>query len=513
MRLFKWIFRIILLLVVLVILAVVVPIALMYKSVTPPDVDLNAGLSLDALVVEQMDDLIDDSNTDKVIKIGLDAETINREVKRLITTQMADNLSNEDGYIITIEDTVKIQGAWVELEEDIISINIGIHASQFGINFKTRVLLSIEVVEITASNVHLKINKLNIGNLPLKWALKSAPNLIKRFANVDIDQLIKDAIAGFGTYNRDDVSININIKDLLLNKMEDNKLMESVFNIIIENELVLIKIADDNDDNELQVQLNLNALASNKVPFVLDDEDRIKTEAEFELFMQQKLFNSLVSGKMTLDEVEITQLIDYFVLDSNVNHVLKQAVYKDYEVIVLAPYFEIDNKAVLNIPIQFGKNNNYFKTNISINIEFGKDGDDLLLNFSDAVIGTLELEDAVLESLMETIESEDAPIDGMVFRLKDFFKDFSNQGVEIENIIVSGNVIEFIVEDNHFLDVIEEIASSFSNPQMTDLANDILDAYNNDEDISSLVENLIEDFDNLSESEQEELLDLIKNIL
>jgi len=512
MFLFKFLFKLFFGILIFFLIVVVIPIAIMWKSVTPPEVE-STTFDLESMIIEEIEYLTDDSNTDKTIGIGLDENLINNEIKKAIVESMKDNLTDDEGYVATFgDDRVMLQGAWVELSEDTIDIQVGLHIDTSILIFKTRVLVRIKILEIGTERIELQINKINIGNLPLRWIVRYAPGVAKTLFSFDIDKMINDAIDGIGTYDRKKVSITVNIDELLADNIADDVLMQHLFNIITENELVGIEIVEEEDSTEIQAQIDLNKLKSNKTPIVLTESQRIKTEAEFNTFMQNKVFASAISGKVTLNNIELSRIIDYFaVTDKNVNYLMKQAVYEDYEVVVLAPYFEIGEKATLNVPIQFGKDGNYFKTNISIDIEFAKVDNDLVLSFNNTNIGELALEDEMLSELLG--EFDGFEITDMKYTVTNFFKEFSDYGANIEEVVVTNNRLEIILEENQFSGILDDIVDNFSNQEMVDKATEILDKIDNNENIDNDIEELIEDFENLSETEQQELMDILEGYL
>lgn len=514
MGLLKWFLKLILGFIIITVIFAVTLTVLLSKNVTPPEVDA-VPLNMEELLKEEIDNLILDSNTDKTISFEINENLINYEIEKLILEEFEDYLSANDNYLVEVEDVLLVQGGWVEFKEDLVSINLGIHVKSPVMVFKTRILLSLKVLESSPEKLVFKIDKIKLGKMPLKWILNIAPGLVKRFLNFDVEQAINEVFNNIGTFDVKKQQLTIDVKSLVANN-EEGGLLASVLQIAEEEELIIVGINKVDDDYVFLLSADLNKIKSNKTPLELTEAERLKTEAEFNAFIESKVLVGLINNKISLNDKEFLKVFDYFLIaanDKTGNKLIEEPLFEDYNLKVLVPYFELTNKAYLNVPILIGTNTDNFKVNITLETEFFKDGNDLTLKFTNAEIGEVLISDELLKEILLSLNDSGVTVTDTEIVIPDFFSHFEKYDINITNIIVSDNKINFIIESLDVSLMLNDIILNFTNPDVVTIAQDLLDAINNEDDIEELLDDLAVEFDNLTEQEQEELMDLINQFL
>lgn len=504
MRPFKWIFRIIFTLITLLIVLIVVPIALLYKNVTPPPTN-NNSLVFEEYIDEQIANLVDENNDDKILALSLDEETINTEIKNLLIRSLKDNLLTNDQYIAEMGERILIQGAWVKLNEDIIEIEVGAHFDAEIMVFKSRALIALKIIETTPSKLVLKIDKLKLGNLPLKWVLKVAPKILENFFGKDLDEMIEEIFSGFGTYNQEKQEITVDIKSLL---KDTDEMLEAILKLIEEEKLIFFGVNKKNDQHQIQVGIDLNKIKSHKNPLSLFSNEKIKTEKEFNNFMSNKALTGLIKNQISFNDKDFLKILNYLMVEDNSlnDYLIEKKVYNNYTLKALTPYFEINNKAVLNIPIFFGTDTDNLKVNISLDTQFIKNNNDLVISLSNAEIGELIVEDDLLNSLISNLSSENTLVSDFDFKIKDFFTMFNDQGFEVKDISISKDMINFNLDGINVNGLLNEIIADFTNDEVKNIASDLLNKIENSEEIIEELEKLTVEFETLSDSEKDNLM-------
>ena len=240
----KWLFRIILVLVVLILILV----ALMYKSVKVPVIS-NDTKSFSELINEELDDLTDNTITDKSIDLSVDVNTINKSIRDQLLKVAA---KSSDDYVIDANG-VKTQGAWVTYENQNIDFHIGMHIDTGILTFKTRLLIGTKV-EYNDELLVLTINKIKIGNLGALWLTKLAPNILENRLNVNIEQKLKEVLnVNDLSFDKKNLKLKLNLMELLI-KNETTGLNNMVLSILNDNDMLDVHL------DELGLKLDLNKL-------------------------------------------------------------------------------------------------------------------------------------------------------------------------------------------------------------------------------------------------------------
>lgn len=256
----KWLLSIILFFVVLIGL----PLALMYKSVKVPETS-NQAINLEELIEEELEKLTTGTN---IISLGLGENALNNEIIKALT-----GMSNtSDPNYVYVNENIMFQGVWLELNEKTLNVIVGVHLNARIMTYKTRALISFEVIDSTDGVMVFKLKKVNMGNIPFKWALNLASKV------VDFDKIINDALNNLGTFDKSKLELTIDLTTIL--ETENNELIKALLNIAKENSLVSLGIVEEGEDYILGGEIDFTKLRTSKLEKTLLESDKIKSESE-----------------------------------------------------------------------------------------------------------------------------------------------------------------------------------------------------------------------------------------
>ncbi|VEU79603.1 hypothetical protein [Haploplasma axanthum] len=505
-KILLWIIGIILLLVTIL-------LVLMHKSVKVPDITVSKDL--ETIVIEELDELIDDTNNDKTLNIGISENTANIEIKKQLLKQFTASTNPEYLYE---DENIKFQGAWIEYKENTINVISGVHINAKIMTYKTSVSLSFEIVN-TKSEIVLKLKKINVGNLPLAWLVSMSPNILKTFTGQDLNQMVTNILGDIGTFDIKKRELKVDLYKLADQANENKELLTLLLDVLFENDLVEFGIKDDNGTNKLGLTLDLNKIKNDKAAVVISAVDKINSEIELEIFLRNKALQSLISQEesISFSALDLNKVIDYSLANSLAleNGVLsKQVVYKDYEIIIGVFYIEVkDNEVYLNVPIKIGKDNNYFKTTIIANVGLEKIDSDLGIEIKNLNIGEINFDNTEISALLTMFATEEMGFDNNKFLLQDFFAKFDQQGITFTTITINNDLIHFNYDFSGLSDVLDNLIGNTVSPVIAAKATEILGLIQTNSDISTAVDEMIDLIDNLSEEEKNEILDLINNLI
>lgn len=515
MRLIKWVFKTILSLIIVSILIVTIPLFLLYKDVKPPKITEGETLNIEELINEELEKLFDEDNLEKTINFSVDEDFINREIIELLVSVLETNLSNNPNYLAEYNNMIFFQGVWVTFSDNTISINAGIHLRYEGITYKTRLLINLKLVGFRDGEIILKVSKLNIGNMPFKWLVRVAPEIYKLVTGETFNELLSGYMGEILTYDRRYQNFRVSISELIKEFIENSEMTNGLFKILSEDNFLDLKIDKEDDKYYFNASLNFNKLLSDKEAIILDEDERISSESELNDFTYDKLLEGVILERIRLDSKEITILIDYMLLSSlgDASHLIHQEIYLDYEIKVLRPYFEIGEKAVLNFPLLIGKEDNYLKSNISLEIRFVKVKDDLKLYYDNVLLGELLIDNEMISLLLGSINLSELKFDGDSFLISNFFSLFKTKDIQISHINVSENEININFHKLNSENILEDIINDFPNVIVKDVAERIFDKILNNENIDDEIDELLDIYDSLTEEEQNELFHIINKHL
>lgn len=419
-------------------------VALLYKSVTPPIIESNT-LNITETIDTELDKLIDESNTTKILSLGIDTNVANKTAKdALLKLNMGDSDSN---YVIKGKGYY-IQGLWVDYGENRVNVNIGTHVDILSLKLKTRILISFDI-DYSDDVLSLKLSKVKLGNLGLTWLVKLSPSLLKSLTGFDFNNSF-DSILGEGNYTLDikKLEVKVDIQNYINSNVND-PMLSSFVGLLTSNDLISIGVNEDK--TKLGIDIDFKSMEDIK-----EDLDyslhRFNNDQELTAFLQWKLIEKPFSRKIEFTDKELSQVLKYkLVKDSLEDYFSKSTMYKDYDFIIELPYIKIeDNLAILNIPFKFGKDNNYFQSRIKMDISFEKNGPDLDINLNDLEIVDLIIDDSIKDSMFKIIAGNDTK----KVVIKKFFDSLTVADHDMSD--------EVVIENNKF--VIKYSLSSILNP-------------------------------------------------
>lgn len=505
----KWLLGII----IVTLLPFIIVGALLYKSVTPPEIE-NTSLDLKTYLQEQVDLLIDPVNTDKTLDILINEDIINVEIRNAILEKF-ESIPTDD-YLYEDENFM-FQGAWVEFKEDTINIFAGVHLNARIFTYKTAVQIRFKILSETDGVLTLKLDKFKVGSLSLKWAIKSAPKLISRFLGQDLDGFIDNALSGLATYDASKMELSVDLYSLVDKLQENKEVATLLLDLIYENDLVDIGILEDDEVYKIGVRVNMNKLEDRTPALIVDDEDKFETEEDLQDFLYNKALASIVStnNSIKITQYEMNIILDYIFKQSTGvtnDFLIRQAVFESYEIIVGIPYITITEDLFINLPIKFGRGTDFFETTFKLNAELSIDNKDLLITFNGIVINELNIESEHLDLILSLVEND--TITGRTMRIEGFLESLEETGIEITNITTENGALLFHYEGFSGTEILEDIKDIINNPVLEEKVDELLDKVANDEEITEEdVLELIEIFDTLTEDEIQDILDLISGYL
>lgn len=507
MRLFKWVFKTIFRLVFILVLTAVITVALIYKSVTPPEFGNSGFFDIESTIEDQLLNIISPSVENKELGIYISQDTINNTIEELIINAFEENLSYEVGYLLNFEDTIRVQKVWVSFDKDKISINLGVHFFYDTIVYKSRILIQFRSLGIVDNNYQLKVLKVNIGNLPLKWLIRIGPEISKHYDEFDFNLFIEELFESFGSYNLRKQIISISPDKLINTLGAESEDFNSIKELMSIEGLLDIGLSKKDDKFEFKIVLNFNKLEDTSNVFKLKDSEQLKSDDELNELLESKGVAAIFSQSVQLDELELNKIISHLLDTKSNDNLVQTSFYKDFDLIIGNPYFEINEQAIICFPLEFGKNNQYFKTIIKANVEFINYNKHLKMNFSEFTVGEINLPDEMVEGIFSLFDEETFKIEDMSYIIEDFFVMFSDKPIKIDTITVKNKKLVMrlkAVRTNELLDLIAKDVPGFEY-----VVDGILDRIENEEELTeNEIGELLYIFDNLSETEKEDLIDI-----
>src|SRR5690625_2994702 len=490
----KWVLSIVLFFVILI----AIPLITFYKPVKRPET-LNTNLVLEEYIKEEIDHFIDKENEEKKLGLLLDEDLINSEINKRLIEQFGSS-SNPD-YLFE-DENVMFQGVWVNINEKSFDIIAGVHANARILTYKTSVLISFKIIDEQDGNLILKLNKFKVGHASLKWAIKYAPSLIKRFLGQDVDSFIDDSLGNIGTYDSNKMELKINLYNLASNMEENKDIFILLLDLIYENELLEIGVIEHLEKYKFRAAFNLKQLEDKSAVYKLAQNQKFEDDDDFMHFLENKAISGILSGKGTIkfNQLDMNKIIDYiFKSGENLtnDYLMKNNAYEDYEITILNPYVEINNnKLDLIVPVTFGKDDNLFKTKAKISVTLETSGNDLLINLSNLSLGSIDINNDKINEILKLTE-----VDGLEdtsIKIDNFLEPFEETGVKITDINISDSKVNFVFDTLNVSDILDDINNEINNPNLNNKANELLDKINNDQEITEEdIEDLLEILEDL----------------
>ncbi|MCF7932465.1 MAG: hypothetical protein K9K93_04775 [Acholeplasmataceae bacterium] len=542
----KFLFKVIFL-PILVTLAV--PIAILgvgYKNAEVPKDEFESieAIDLQSMVADELDAFLTSHDADSQIALRVGQEQANALVLSALRGQnpnfMLDGATGDDKEYVIKEANYGYQGSWIRFKEDTIEIESGVHAFLGEFTYRTSILLSFKL-EADLNEIVLTLDKVNLGNLPLAWTFDISGWVIKQFSGQSIDQMISNVLGDALTLDLEARKMTINVDELITSQFEDDPdtlaLVNTLFGFIEENELLDIGVEDDG----IGVALNLGQLSDPAPITIIQDIDRLVDENDMQAILEAKvsslLFSTLNASQTTpfidLDAFTMNRIIEYMLRESSVvPGVLQEVVIEEmYVMRARVPYVTMDGDAFfLNLPISIEKNDDptkVFKTIIKIDADPSMEGSDLVISFSGLSAGAVTLDGEEIGSILTLLGDNDLISEGRLV-ISDFDAQISQAGISVEGVEVTNSRLRLSITLSD-LDVLE--IQTFATEVITDVVSDlttnpdedieaigeqvqdVLDAITAEEDPTVLIETLVEDFQMLDDTQQQEIFALLEATL
>lgn len=514
-------FKILFILLTIILLIPLIILGLLWRPVNPPSDYNEQAISVQTVISESIDDFLENEEDREPLSLSINAQAINTEIRNQLLQQME---ANEESQYLINQEPVFIQGVWVDMKKDTINITMGVHVDTSILIFKTRLLLSFEIVD-TEGVIVLRLKKLTIGNLPLAWSSRFANSIYKRLAGEDLETMIQDQIGTLGEFSLKDRTLKIDLRNLAKEVPEHEELIVIIVDLIYSEDLLSLGINKNNDEFAFGLTVNLDKLEDKTLPLVIPEHLKINNELELELFLktqidldESKLITTLLNNKpeFRLSSLDINRVLDYFVrtnMEETLNNNLAEFnIYQDYEFIVGNPYLEIENNlASVNVPVILSSpTGGSFTTMVKLTASVSVENEDLILEIDSLRMGELTLDNEFINQIMAAFPVENEFITGTKFVLTDFSNYFDQFGLQFKNLTFDNSdlVLEYEVEG--LSDALDSITNNPNiSPVVLDKIEEVLEDIENEDKINELVD-LIE---SLPEEERETLFNELQAAL
>ncbi|MFP4177226.1 MAG: hypothetical protein ACLFTZ_00525 [Acholeplasmataceae bacterium] len=523
-----------------IIISLIIPVALLaivYKDVSIPTTDFEASeeVELTAMVNDEFDRFLADEDENAAIALDFDQKRANSVLLSALREQNEFYL-NEDAesddirnYVIK-EDNYGYQGSWIRFRDDTIEIESGIHVFVAGVTYRTSILMAFELTMDT-SEVVLKLDEFNLGNLPLAWSFNTLGWGLEQFGGTDIDALLQDQTGDALSFDSDERTLRLDVDELLAQSFEDDPETYSMVNALLrfidDNELLDLSVRDES----IGTSLRLGRMMDETEPFVLDEEDKIRDDAHMQQILASRgsslLFSTLDTGSenpyLELDAFTLNRIFEYMMRDQLAEEGIVQRIelIENYEMVARVPYVTIGEGLVVHIPIEIMRVDDpdqSFRSIIRINTAPSMDGKDLRLEIIDLAAGQVTLEGDDVSEILGMLGDNELIEDG-AFVIRDFDEQMDQSGMAIEDVRIAEQRLRISVELSDLpseeiqevaQEVIEDVRSDLEfdedYAEVNDAIDDLLaEAEDPEGDTTEAIDDLLDSFEELEDDEQEEL--------
>ena len=538
---FKWIFKNLILPILILLAIPVILIALIYKPMDNPLASLEEAEQVSILtrVDDAFEAFLADETGELPVTISLSEDEINALLLSVLQEQNSLYLDGSE-YVIE-EDFFGYAGSWVELEEDVLKViskaDIFIPLGSESFTYQTALTLSFSI-DINLDTITLKFESLRLGNLGLLWIYNIANSAMETFADVNVEDIVNDVFDGYGTFDAEELSVVIDVKDLLLTLVGADEatsaLIEEAFAFIASAELVDVGPVED----AFALNLHLESLRLDEpvetfdVSLIPSDSDEFQALFS-ELFDPYVIMGSIIESSLNsdsvlpyvdLDETTLNQIVGYVLSDSIVEGILYELEFSGYTVSIDVPVIQIDETMKIVIPVDMSQGEQSFETAIIISVSPSLEASDLVFELMSIQLGTIAIDQSLINSGLASVSSDF--IDGNAIKIENIDALFGVEGVTFESVEVVGDSLRVSVNASDAIDT----------TVIADTVNDVLDTLSNDENIpesvsvaaeeviaaalsgdeaavTEAVGTLIDTFDTLTEEEQQALSETVLSII
>lgn len=551
----KFLFKLIFIPIFTIVIIPLIFLAIMYKSVEIPVDDFDTSgtsINLSGMINDEFDAFLENPSHDSSLSVDLSQKDVNslllNQFRQMNAQYLDDNAPDDKRLYVMQESMVGYQGSWIRFKDDTIEIESGIHAFISSFTFKTRLLLVFKA-NIDTDEVVLKLDKVNVGNLPLAWLFGVVDWAFEKATGDSIELMINEQLKGLATFDPKTREIRMDVNDLIQEAFADDEqtrvLVNSLITFVKENELVDIGFSDET----FGASLGLGKIwEQNFNPYVVPAHLRINNETELQAVLANRastlILSTLSSSEdlfIDIDEVTLNRIFDYFLRDSRLpsGAIQEQEIMPGYLMKILMPYVSIANSEfTVNIPLIIEKvgfeATHSFESIIRIAATTSVSEGDLLINLLSIKAGNgedpLTLEGAFLSDILALIGDGGGFIQDGAFVVEDFYSQLDSDTLSIKDISIVGSNLRMFIEIvdlglpiQEIQEAIQSVLEVLDNPEyaeISDAIDDVLAALLDPELDPSEVEQALNDLlggiENLEPEQQqalyEDMLDALENL-
>jgi hypothetical protein len=491
--------------IVVITISTIIIIILLYKDEKPPVIDnlkIDMKNYMDIMIESEIQKLT--TGTTDSISIGTPEEIINSEINQYLTDQIDSN----NGYIYENE-YYKIQDVWVEFNKNHIDVMLSVHLDAQVMTYKTRLKLRFEVEETQLGVISLKLSSMKLGNIPLRWAVVLSTEFF------DVEELLNEVLTDFGVFDKNRLELKIDLTKLL---DKDAEFISALLQFAKENELLQIGVVPQGDKYLLGSKINIEKLRLEEIPATLTDEQKIQNQDELENLIENRIVANLFTKGNQIDfsEQDVQKIIDFTVMgeiETTDNYIFKGEVFENYELYLFHPYTTVTDQLILNIPIKIGKGYNFFKSNIQFELSLKPRENDLILIVENTYIQNMPVNKEVINMLIDSFESDLTTLLNEAIVIENFFEPFIENEITIQEIVMTEGKMIFIFNGLNVNDMLTEIIDTIDIPEINYIIKDIMDNIDNEENLLEMSDELVHNFNNLNDSDQEKIMDVVKEYI
>jgi hypothetical protein len=533
----KLLFKLIVLPIIISLIIPVTMLAIMYKDVSIPTADFEQSDAIDltTMVNDEFDRFLADEDEDAAIHLNFDQKRANGVLLAALRDQnefyLSEDATSDDvkNYVVK-EEYYGYQGSWIRFADDTIEIETGIHVFVAGFTYKTSILLTFELTMDT-SEVVLKLDKFNLGNLPLAWSFNTLGWGLKQFGGTDINEILQGQTGEALTFDSDERTLRLDVDKLLVQSFEEDPetygMVNALIRFIDDNELLDLSVKDES----IGASLKLGRMKDETEPFILAEDDKILDDLHMQEILAARasslVFSTLdttsTNPYLDLDAFTLNRIFEYMMSDqiAEDGSVQRTELMENYEMIARVPYVTIGEGLVVHIPIEIMRvddANQSFKSIIRINAAPSMNGKDLRIEIIDLAAGEVTVEGDDVNEILGMLGDNELIEDG-AFVIRDFDEQMNQAGMSIEDVRVANQKLRISVElsDLPYEDI-QEIAQEVvenvrevlnSDPdfqEVNDAIDDLLAEVADPEgDTTEAIDNLLNAFEDLEDVQQQAL--------
>ncbi|MGA0351248.1 MAG: hypothetical protein ACO3MF_00675 [Acholeplasmataceae bacterium] len=538
---FKWLFKNLILPLLILLAIPVTLIALIYKPMDNPLASLEETEQISVLtrIDASVEAFLADETGELPVTISMSEDEINALLLSVLQDQNSEYL-NSASYVFE-EQLFGYAGSWVELEDDVLSViskaDIFIPLGEDSFTYQTALTLSFSI-DINLDTITLEFESLKLGNLGLLWIYNIANSAMEAIADVNIENTINDLFEGYGTFDSENLSVVIDVKDLLLTLVGADEATSELFEqaMVFIASAELVDVGPVEDAFELNVHLEKLRLEEPIESFdpALIPAGATEFQAIFsELFDPYVIMGSIIESSLNTDtvlpyvdlsETRLNQIVGYVLSSSIVDGMLYKLDVSGYHIHIDVPVIQMNDAMSIIVPIQVENEGQMFDTAIIISVSPELSGSDLLFQFTSIQLGTIVIDETLIESGLAFVSSDF--IDGNSIKIKSIDTLFGVEGVSLETVRVVGDALRVSVNASEALDttviaetvndVLDTLSTDENIPESVSVAAEevINAALSGDEAaVTEAVDTLIETFDTLTEEEQTALSETVLSII